>query len=157
MKMYLRVWCWLRRLMLSKLSCYQFTIICMSAPLHQLLIAAAKSTNLGSVNDDAGRSGLDNIHWIYRAVGLMMTVGHIGESNGRDIRLVYLTIIYQDGRVTSDNMMTWGRWVRSNHIGRCLLHATARDMRKCIAEERSILSKEKIMKSIFTRKHILKL
>ena len=43
----------------------------------------------------------------------MMTVGHIGESNGGDIRLVYLTIIYQDGRVTSDNMMTWGRWVRA--------------------------------------------
>ena len=107
---------------------YQFRIICMSAPLHQLLIAAAKSTKLGSVNDDAGRSG-------YRGVDLMMLVGHIGESNGRDIRLdgrVYLTIINHDGRVTSDNMMTWGRWVRSNHIGRSTLRASARDKRKYI-------------------------
>ena len=46
--------------------------------------------------------------------------------------LVCLTIIDQCGHVTSDNMMTWGRWVCSNNVGRCahykILQASAREL-----------------------------
>ena len=45
---------------------------------------------------------------------------------------VCLTIIDQCGHVTSDNMMTWGRWVCSNNVGRCayspILQASAREL-----------------------------
>ena len=73
---------------------------------------------------------------------MMMVEVYTAESNGRDIRRcsmigsrwVCLTIIDQYGRVTSDNVMTRERWVRSNHIGRYILKATARDILSILNE-----------------------
>ena len=91
---------------------------------------------------------------------MMMVEVYTAESNGRDIRRcsmigsrwVCLTIIDQYGRVTSDNVMTRERWVRSNHIGRYILKATARDTRRHIEQDSTILfKKEKMIRSILQR------